>query len=165
MIVVSDSSPLIALARIQKLRLLSDLFGRVLIPAEVHQEVAIRGHGLPGAAEVQRADWIEQVKSDVEPEPALERACEGLGAGERGTIFVAKALPADIALIDELKARRVAREAGISVLGCLGILEAAARKGMVSDLRGAYLELLLQGIHFDIRLLQESLTRLGFPSL
>jgi hypothetical protein len=35
------------------------------------------------------------------------------------------------------------------------------RKGIVSDLRGAYLELLLQGISFDIRLLQESLNRLA----
>ena len=32
--VVSDSSPLIALARIHKLSLLADLFGRILVPAE-----------------------------------------------------------------------------------------------------------------------------------
>ncbi len=88
-----------------------------------------------------------------------------MGAGERGTILLAKTLPADLALIDEWKARRVAQEAGLSVLGCLGTLEAGARKGMVTDLRDAYLELLRQGIRFDLRLLQESLTRLGLPKL
>ena len=36
---------------------------------------------------------------------------------------------------------------------------------MVSDLREAYIELLRQGIRFDIRLLQESLNRLGLPKL
>ena len=165
MTVVSDSSPLIALARIHKLRLLADLYGRILIPAEVHHEVTVAGRGLPGAEEVRRADWIERVKPDVETEPALEQACNGLGSGERGTILLAKTLPADLALIDEWKARRVAREAGLSLLGCLGTLEAGARKGMVTDLREAYVELLRQGIRFDLRLLQESLTRLGLPKL
>jgi hypothetical protein len=36
---------------------------------------------------------------------------------------------------------------------------------MISDLREVYLELLRQGIRFDLRLLQESLTRLGLPKL
>ena len=127
--------------------------------------MTVAGHGLPGAEEVRRAEWIEAVKPDVKPEAALKRACEGLGSGERGTILLAKALPADLALIDESKVRRVAREEGVSVLGCLGTLEAGARKGMVSDLREAYIELLRQGIRFDIRLLQESLNRLGLPKL
>ena len=145
MTVVSDSSSLIALARIHKLRLLAELYGRILIPDEVHHEVTVAGRGLPGAEEVRRADWIERVKPDVETEPALERACDSLGSGERGTIFLAKTLPADLALIDEWKARRVAREAGLSVLGCLGTLEAGARKGMVTDLREAYVELYRSG--------------------
>ena len=59
----------------------------------------------------------------------------------------------------------VARDAGLSVVGCLGMLEAAARRGLVSDLRQAYIDLLRQGIRFDIRLLQDSLARLGLPKL
>jgi hypothetical protein len=47
----------------------------------------------------------------------------------------------------------------------LGVLEAGARRGLVSDLRQAYIGLLRQGIRFDIRLLQDSLTRLGLPRL
>jgi predicted nucleic acid-binding protein len=47
----------------------------------------------------------------------------------------------------------------------LGVLEAAARKGLVPDIRQAYIDLLRQGIRFDIGLLQDSLARLGLPKL
>ena len=138
MIVVSDSSPLIALARVGRLSLLASLYERVMSPAEVCHEVTVAGGGLPGAKEVRRAGWIEVAAPRSPADPFLERACQGLGAGERGAILLAKALPADLVLLDEWKARRVAQEAGLSVAGCLGVLEAGARKGLVSDLRQAY---------------------------
>ena len=165
MIVVSDSSPLIALARISRLSLLASLYARILIPVEVHHEVMVAGRGLPGAAEVRRASWIEMVTRRSPADPSLEQASEGLGAGERGAILLAKALPAELVLLDEWKARRVAQRAGLSVVGCLGVLEAGARKGLVPNLREAYIDLLRQGIRFDLRLLQESLARLGLAKL
>jgi predicted nucleic acid-binding protein len=95
----------------------------------------------------------------------LEQACQGLGAGERGAILLAKSLSADLLLLDERKARRIAREAGLTITGCLGVLELGARRGLISDLRLAYINLLRQGIRFDIGLLQDSLARLGLPKL
>ncbi len=58
MIVVSDSSPLITLARAQHLELLRAFYGQVAIPREVYDEVTVAGAGLPGAKEVRRASWI-----------------------------------------------------------------------------------------------------------
>lgn len=58
--VVSDSSPLIALARIGQLELLRALFGTVLVPEAVWQEVVVDGVGRPGAGEVVQASWIER---------------------------------------------------------------------------------------------------------
>jgi uncharacterized protein len=118
-IVVSDSSPLITLARIRKLDLLASLFERILIPTEVHHEVTVAGRGLPGAEEVVSAGWIEMRAPRGPTEASLERACEGLGAGERGAILLAKSLTADLILLDEWKARRIAQGAGLSVAGCL----------------------------------------------
>jgi predicted nucleic acid-binding protein len=80
-------------------------------------------------------------------------------------ILLAKSLEADLVLLDEWKARRVAQGAGLSVVGCLGILESGARRGLVPDLRQAYIDLLRQGIRLDIRLLQDSLAQLGSPKL
>ena len=165
MIVVSDSSPLITLARISRLDLLRSLYERILIPSEVHHEVTVAGGDLPGGREVRLADWIQVVRERSPVAKSLERACEGLGGGERGSILLAKALPADLVLLDEWKARGVAQSAGLAVVGCLGVLEFGARKGLVSDLRSSYLDLLRQGIRFDLRLLQESLARFGLPKL
>jgi predicted nucleic acid-binding protein len=164
-IVVSNSSPLIALSRIGRLSLLESLFQRVFIPSEVFEEVTVTGDGLPGADEVRKAAWITVAPSPAQADPALAHACEGLGAGERGAIMLAKGYPADLVLIDERRARRVARGAGLAVVGCLGLLEAGYRKGLVPDLRQAYIHLLKNGIRFDIKLLQDSLAACALPKL
>jgi predicted nucleic acid-binding protein len=164
-IVVSNSSPLITLSRIGRLEVLASLFARILIPAEVHHEVIVDGRGLPGAEEVRNAVWIEAAPRESPADPLLEQACRGLGAGERGAILLAKSLEADLVLLDEWKARRIAREAGLAITGCLGVMEAGSRRGLVPDLRQAYIDLLRQGIRFDIGLLQDSLARLGLPKL
>ena len=77
---------------------------------------------------------------------------------------MAKSLEAHLVLLDERKARRVARLAGLSIMGCLGILEAGARRGLVPDLCQAYIDLLRQGARFDIKLFQDSLARLGYQN-
>ena len=59
MIVVSDASPLITLARAGHLELLRDFYGGILIPRAVHEEVTVAGAGLPGAEEVKSAVWVE----------------------------------------------------------------------------------------------------------
>lgn len=56
---VSNSPPLIALSRLQKLELLEHFFGTVSIPVEVHDEVVTRGGTLYGAREVAHATWIQ----------------------------------------------------------------------------------------------------------
>ena len=123
------------------------------------------GTGLPGAEEVRKASWIEVASPTSAVNRSFERACQGLGAGERSAILLAKSLRADLILLDERKARRIAREAGLAITGCLGLLEVGARRGLVPDLRQAYIDLLRQGIRFDIGLLQDSLMRLGLPKL
>ena len=59
MIVVSNSSPLIALAKIGKLHILKELFGEIIIPKAVWNEVVVKGKGKPGAEEVEKAEWIK----------------------------------------------------------------------------------------------------------
>jgi predicted nucleic acid-binding protein len=108
-IVVSNSSPLIALSRIGRLDLLASFYKRILVPAEVYHEVTVDGRGLPGAEEVRKAVWVEVAPRTSPMDPSLEQACQGLGAGERGAILLAKSLPADLVLLDESKARCTAK--------------------------------------------------------
>lgn len=125
----------------------------------------MEGSGLPGAEEVRKARWIEVAQQESRADPVLARACQSLGAGERGAILLAISLGADLILLDESRARRIAGEIGLAVVGCLGTLEAGARSGLIPDLREAYVDLLQQGVRFDIRLLQQSLAAFGLPRL
>ncbi len=56
--VVSNSGPLINLAKVGQFSLLEEIFQRILIPMAVFQEVAVRGAGQPGATETRTARWI-----------------------------------------------------------------------------------------------------------
>ena len=56
--VVSNASALINLARIGKLELLHELYGELVIPEAVWQEVVIEGARQPGTDEVKAAAWI-----------------------------------------------------------------------------------------------------------
>jgi uncharacterized protein len=58
MIVISNSTPLIALAKIGKLFLLKEYFGEIRIPEEVYDEVVRRGSSMAGSAEVASCNWI-----------------------------------------------------------------------------------------------------------
>jgi uncharacterized protein len=59
MSVVSNASPLINLARISQLDLLRELYGELIIPEAVWQEVVVDGTGQPGADEIRAAAWIK----------------------------------------------------------------------------------------------------------
>jgi predicted nucleic acid-binding protein len=72
---------------------------------------------------------------------------------------------ADLVLIDEERARRAAKTAGLAVAGSIAILERGARLNKIADLRSVYLDLIQQGIRFDHRLLEQSLATLGLGKL
>ena len=158
MIVVSDSSPLVILAKLNHFDLLRTLFSQVYISAEVRHEVVVSGAGLPGASEVDRATWIEtkQVQNRTE--------LSELGIGELSAIVLAKEIRANIVLLDDYEARRLAKGENLEVRGTLGVLETSFRQGHLADLRGAF-EQLLKHSYIDPRLLNERLRAMGLPLL
>ena len=117
MTVVADSSPLVILAKLGCFDFLNRLFPRLYISPEVHYEVVIAGAGLPGASEVSNAEWIE-VKS-VQNSAGLRSAQQkhGLGPGEMSTILLAKEISANPLLLDDYRARNVAKAQGFEILG------------------------------------------------
>jgi len=80
MIAVSNSTPLIALAKINRLDILKDYFGKIYIPEEVYDEVVRRGGDLAGSSEVASCTWIkvEQVTNRM----AVEALSLSLDKGE-----------------------------------------------------------------------------------
>jgi predicted nucleic acid-binding protein len=133
--VVSDSGPLIHLARAGHFDLLQLLYGRLLIPPSVYQEVVVRGRGQDGSRELSRARWIHHRR----PRRADLATALGafLGRGEAEAIALAAERKDTLLLIDEVHGRRVARKMGISVRGALGVLLQGHRAHHVPDLAGA----------------------------
>jgi predicted nucleic acid-binding protein len=164
-IVVSNASPLITLSRIGQFDLLRGFFGKVHIAIEVHREVVILAPGRPGAEAVRAANWIEVHAAADTAELEHLRRVHPLGSGELATLLLATTLRADLAIIDERAARRLALAKGLAVIGCVGILERGYRRGMVKDLRGAYGNLLASGIYIRREILNRSLASLRLPGL
>jgi|SRR5437867_2664976 len=156
MTAVSDSSPLISLAAISSLDLLQSLFRIVVIPDAVYQEVAA-GKGKPGAREMANADWIVARTVANEAEVGRLMASERLGRGEAETIALAKELRANPVILDDHQARQAARRHRLPVLGTLGLLVAAKRAGLVSEIRTRLQALVAEGAYIHPRLYREIL--------
>ncbi len=133
MTVVSDASPLINLARIDKLDLLPRLYGELHLPEAVWQEVVIQGAGQPGAQEIQEASWIK--RHAVANRPLVQALEQELDAGEAEAIALALELQAELLLMDERLGREVARHLGLRYIGLIGVLLEAKRKGLISALK------------------------------
>ena len=165
MTVLSDSSPLITLAKIGHLDLLPQLYETVTITPEVYAEVVVSGAGLAGSSQIPAAKWI-----DVKPvrKPANLAAAQqrfGLGIGELSVMMLGQELKADVLLIDDMKARKLAQEEGLAVLGCVGVLYDAFGLKLVSDLPESYRQLLASGAYVDRDLLENILKILNLPPL
>ena len=139
MIVVADSSPLIALSRVGKLHLLRDIFGTLLIPDAVWHEVAGSDPGRPGTLELRSASWIE--RRSIKDTALANLLRRDLGAGESEAIVLAREASARMLLMDERLGRSAAARLGIPVTGLIGILLEARRLGLVSDPAAIALEL------------------------
>ena len=165
MTAVADSSPLVILAKLGCLDFLSRIFPRVYISNEVHFEVVIAGAGLPGASEVSKAEWIE-VKSVQNP-ASLHSAQRkyGLGPGEMRSLLLAKELGENPVLLDDYKARKLAKAEGLEILGSVGLLETFHLRHYLADLRSAFRRLLEHNVYIDQRLLDRRLRSLGLPPL
>ena len=134
MIVVSDTTPLISLLKICKLDLLEKLFGEVLIPQAVFDELTIDARFQSEADQIKKEKFII-VKSVKNPESAniLKRAT-GLDQGESEAIVLTDEMKADLLLMDEAKGRNVSSQMGIKIMGTIGIIMAAyEEKFLTSD--------------------------------
>lgn len=165
MTVVADSSALVILSKLGCFDLLHQLFPRIYISPEVHHEVVIAGAGLPGALEVSKAEWIE-VKA-VQNAAGLYTAQRkyGLGPGEMSSILLAKELGANPVLLDDYRARKLAKAEGLEILGSVGLLETSYLRRYLIDLRSAFQQLLAHSVYIDQRLLDRRLRSLGLPPL
>lgn len=118
MIVVADTSPIAALARIGQLNLLKQIYQRLIVPDAVYRELITSGQNWQGLSAIQDADWIEV--ENVDGDAVAELLELRIDLGESEAIALALKLNASTLLIDELRGRRIAQEKGLAIVGTIG---------------------------------------------
>jgi len=129
MIVIADSTCLISLAHISKFDLLKELFGKIVVPQAVFDEVVYMGGNRPGQNELRNSSWVEVIT--IKDRLAVEALTTDLGRGEAEVIVLAKETKANLVVLDDGKARSKAKAMGLEVTGTIGILLYAAKEGWI----------------------------------
>lgn len=162
MIVISDTTPIIALIKINRIDLLEKLFDEVLIPEAVFDELTTNSFFANETAIVKSSTFLK--KTSVQNKKSLQilQAASGLDDGESQAIILADELKSDVLIIDEKKGRKVAQQLGITITGTIGILIQAHDEGMISsDEIKQYLEQLKNSnIRLSDSLIQQALAML-----
>ena len=129
MIVIADTSPLNYLILIGEAEVLHRLYGRVVIPQAVLEE--LRHPNAPAVVAV----WIQQRPAWIEVHhaaPIADAGLRGLDLGECEAILLAQQhRPEVLLLIDEAKGRQEAERRQIRNTGILGVLNDAATRGLI----------------------------------
>lgn len=126
-LVIADAGPLIALARLHQIGLLPQLFGRVLVTDIVFRECAGRSD-FPESALIQEA--VDRKQLELCTAPDFSAFVQKIDAGEASAIAVAIDFGCGV-LMDDIAGRRIAENAGVPVIGTVGVLVLAKRKGLV----------------------------------
>lgn len=152
--VIVNTSPLIALDRIGQLDLLPKLFGKVVRPKAVVDELRAGQKVYGGSGDLYEAEWFQTI--DDPPEMILRKE---LGHGETAVIALALRLKADLVVLDDLAARNVAMELGLPVTGTLGLIFAAYKKEIIPDVDAVVASLAEAGFRISNELIQSVLKK------
>ncbi len=156
--VVVDATPIIALALIEKLNLLQQLYGEVVMPAAVHAEILAGGTRGTGRAELREAAWLCVMPLK---DPRRADLLADLNRGEAEVIALAQEINANLVIIDERLARRHAKRLGLSLTGTLGVLLRAKERGLISAVAPLIEQLRREGIYLTDTVIAETLRLAG----
>ena len=153
--IVSNASPLIVLLKINKLSILKELFEKIVVPKTVYKEITAKE---PDKLIFDKLEWIK-VRSarNIEMTALLEKLID---SGEAEAIVLARELSATL-LIDDAKARKYAKLLNIEVIGTLGLLKIAKRRGLVRSVRKVINDMLEEGYYIEDKLVRRILKDIG----
>jgi hypothetical protein len=133
MIVVSNTSPLSAFLHINRLDILQNAFGTILIPEAVLFELQKEQKFTHDIQTLLTTEFIKVLK--VKNRNAHPHLSTILDPGETEAIQLAIEQEADLILMDEKEGRNEANKIGIKVMGVLGVLAFAKKKGYISEVK------------------------------
>lgn len=157
--VMVNSTPLIALCNIGRLDLLEKLYGRIIIPQAVYDEVTEKEDAACRQIR-QRPRWIEIAQVSDQSQKQMYRA--RLHDGEVEVMILAQGSPATaLVIIDDNAAKKTAKFLGLHVTGTLGVLLKAKRMGLVEHVAPIIDELCENGFYVDDAVKAMALSQAG----
>lgn len=156
MILVADSSSLIALSIAESLTLLELLYGEIKIPRAVYIEVTSKNKPHSIVLREYLKNKIVYFGSDD-----IFINDHSLGAGELEAMMLYKHLKADLFLVDDRRARRIAGLNNINTIGSLGVLFEAKQKNIIENIRPAILKIYNSDIYISPDLCNYVLQKTG----
>ena len=151
--VVSNTTPIISLLKINQLEILKELYGEIFIPYEVFNEIEA-GKNKEFYSDLTKTSWIKIQK--IANENSLSYFLD-LDKGEAEAIVLATEINADLIILDESLGRFHAKHNGLKVTGTIGILLKAKQLGYINDIKTLLFELKAKGIWLNDRLIKETL--------
>jgi predicted nucleic acid-binding protein len=155
---VVNASPLILLARIDRLDLLISLAKLLVVPEAVIREIQA------GSDRDRTTDKIKDLPSifrvDDRPVPDHIRIWD-LGAGESQVLTHGLERPGAEVVLDDLAARRCARSLGLPMIGTMGIVLLCRHLGVISAARPVIETLREAGLRLKPALMDKALARVG----
>lgn len=133
--VVSNTTPLSTLARVDCLHWIPQRWGHVIIPAAVWHELGFL-RNLPALERLRQAKqsgWIREVR--VADTHRVWEFLKQLDEGESETLVLAKELVASLVWMDEAAGREIAWHQGLQVTGTAGMVKWAWRQGLIPAIR------------------------------
>jgi predicted nucleic acid-binding protein len=145
-IIISDTSCLIALSNINQLEILKNLYSQIIITKEVYSEY---GSPLP--------DWIMvfEVKNNQKQAELEER----LDKGEASSIALALEIDNATLIIDEIKGRKIAQSLNIDIIGTIGVILLAEKKGLIKDVLEVLFRLVNKGFRLSDKLIDSIINK------
>ena len=164
-IVIADAGPLIALARIEALHLLRQLFGRVVVTTTVRDEILPVNAVFADFEVLARTmveGWIDVVEVALSDEPLHN---PGVDPGEASSIQVAKhwRTAGDLVLLvmDDRAGRLEAKRCGLTFIGTAAVIGLAKSEGLVPEARPLLEQLVASGYYIGPSVISAVLSELG----
>lgn len=159
MVVISNSSPIIHLAKIGRLNLLERLYRCILVPEKVYLECTETVHYHKEVELIAQAAWIK--RHSIENGRLFNLLYTEIDAGEAEALVLALEQKADLLLLDDQEARSMARKLGLPVTGTLGMLLKAKNEGMINAFAEDLQKLQRSGFWLSQKLVNTLLSSFG----
>ena len=155
--IVSNTTPIISLLKLNKLELLQQLYNQIYIPLAVYKEIET-GKAKGYYKDLSEIGWINII--EVQDRQAVKYFLD-LDAGEAEAIVLATELNADLIILDEKPGRFHAKHADLKVTGTIGILIKAKTIGLIDELKPLLNELTEKNVWISEKLKRDILEKAG----